>query len=310
MRNYSDEIEEIRHLDPIDNTRLADSWSGSDAKAALFQDLAAQRHSTAASPRPTMRRARPRRALVLAASLALAAVGIVLASGIVERTSSPAFAIRELPNGVIEIENVSDIRDVEGLENELREFGIEAEVVAIPASPSIVGEAFAYVPGEGDPSPLPGLSHGRDGEPNVFTYRIDPAVFEGRVVIELNVKALPSEPYQASQEAFAPGEALGGLQCALGTPVRAADVAARLPELGLTARWFILSGFESDADGGTYHSQQVDEVPDGEVVASQPLDRKTISFEVVPDGTTAPRWHEPSFSDLRCSEEQAARWRT
>lgn len=309
MRNYSDEIEEVRHLDPMDGTRLADSWSGSDAKMALFQELAAQRHSTAATPRPTMRRAGPRRALILAASLAVAAVGIVLASGIVERTSSPAFAIRELPNGVIEIENVSDIRDVDGLENELREFGIDAEVVTVPASPSMVGEAFAYVPGEGDPSPLPGLSHGRDGEPDVFTYRIDPAVFDGRVVIELNVKALSGESYRASQEAFAPGEVLGGLHCALGTPLSAADVAARLPELGLTAQWFILSGFESDADGGTYHSEQVTEVPDGEVVSSQPLDRHRVSFEVLPDGITAPNWHESPIAEIPCTEEQAARWR-
>ena len=312
MRNYHDQIDEIRRLDPIDGTRLTDSWSDSDAKRALFFELTAAQVSRAAAPDPARHRRVSRRVLALAASLAVAGVAIVLVSGVFQRTSTPAFAIRELPNGVIEIENVSDIRDVEGLENELHEFGIDAEVVAIPASPSMVGEAVAYVPGEGDPNPLPGLSHGRDGEPDVFTYRIDPAIFDGRVVIELYVKALPGEAYRAGQEAFAPGEVLGGLQCALGTPLRAADVAQRLPELGITPRWYVLSDFytESDGSGGGYHSEQVAEVPDGEVVASQPLDRETVSFEVVPDGITMPRWHQSPIADIPCTDEQAARWRT
>ena len=50
-------------------------------------------------------------------------------------------------------------------------------------------------------------------------------------------------------------------------------------------------------------------VPDGEVVASQPLDRETISLEVVSDGTTAPKWHESTIADIPCTEDRAAHWR-
>lgn len=42
MRNYHDEIDEIRRLDPIDGTRLTDSWSDSDAKRVLFQEITAR----------------------------------------------------------------------------------------------------------------------------------------------------------------------------------------------------------------------------------------------------------------------------
>lgn len=300
-------MNELKKANPVDASDVDQHVS--DAQwDAMLAEITSSDVPTATPSRVRVRVVRRR--WPLAAALASAGLALVLVVGTIERTSTPAFAIRELPNGVIEIENVSDIRDVEGLENELREFGIDAEVVTIPASPSVVGDAFAYVPGEGDPSPLPGLSHGRDGEPDVFTYRIDPAIFKGSVVIQLNVKALPNESYRISQEAFAAGEALGGLQCALGTPVRAGDVAQRLPELGITAQWYVLSDFYSDGSGGGFNSEQVDEVPDGEIVASQPLDRETISFEVVPDGTTAPKWHESATASLPCTEEQADRWRT
>lgn len=312
MRNYSDEIDEIRRLDPIDGTRLTDSWSNSDAKRALFLELTAARIHSDAFLEPTTRRRRVSpRVLAVAASLAIAGVGIVVASGIIQRTSTPAFAIRELPNGVIEIENVADIDDASGLEAELREFGIDAEIVTQPASPSLVGQAHAHAPGLNDDTDgaVEGLTFGKDGTRHVFRWRIDPHAFDDKIVITLFVEPQEGEPYLHATEAFASGEVLGGLHCALGTPVRAADVAARLPELGLTAEWFILSGFEGDATGGTVHSEQVAEVPDGEVVSSQPLDPDTVSFEVVPDGVTAPEWHGSPISDIPCTDGQAARWR-
>lgn len=312
MRNYSDEIDEIRRLDPVDGTRLTDSWSNSDAKRALFLELTAAKANSEASPDPTTRR-RPvsRRVLAVAAGLAIAGVGIVVASGVIQRTSTPAFAVRELPNGVIVIENVADIDDVSGLEAELREFGIDTDIVTEPASPSLVGQAHAHAPGLNDDTDgaVEGLSFGKDGSRRVFRWRIDPNAFDDKIVITLFVEPQEGEAYLAATEAFAPGEVLGGLHCALGTPVRAADVAARLPELGLTAEWFILSGFESDADGGTYHSEQVAEVPDGEVTSGEPLDRDTVRFEVVPDGLAVPEWHESSFSFFPCTEGQGARWR-
>ena len=301
--------DEIRHLDPIDGTRLAVLWSGSEEKEVLFERVMTQSVVIAGAPEPAKHRRRVSRRLVaLAASLAMIGLAIALVPSIIGRTGSPAFAVRQLPDGVIEIENVADIRDAKGLEAELREFGIDAVIVTETASPSLVGTAQAFAPGLGDRQ-LPGLRFGKDGSPDVFRWRIDPQVFRDQITITLYVEANKGEAYLNAAEVFEPGEVLGGLQCALGEPLRAADVAARLPKLGITPVWYVLTNFQGDSSGGTSHSEQVREVPEGEVSSGFAVNDHSVKFEVIPDGVTALPWQHTPLSDVPCTEEQAARWR-
>lgn len=304
-------LDEIRRLDPIDGERLADSWARSQAKGILFEQVMTQSVGSMGAPEPAKHRPRVSRRLVaMAASLTVIGVGIALVPGMIESTSSRAFAVRQLPNGVIEIENVADIRDVKGLEAELREFGIDAEIVTETASPSLVGKAQAFAPGSLGDRPLPGLSFGKDGSPDVFRWRIDPKLFRDKITIKLYVEAHDGEAYLNGASVFEPGEALGGLQCALGEPLRAADVAAKLSELGITPVWYVLSNFQFDASGGTHYSTQVQEVPKGEIAVGSPVDNHTVRFDVIPDDVTVPsEWQRSKLSDLPCDEEQAARWR-
>lgn len=82
MRNYHDEIDEIRRLDPIDGTRLTDSWSDSEAKKTLFQELRAAQASRAATPDPARRRPVSRRRAIggLITAAVLVSAGTVAAA--------------------------------------------------------------------------------------------------------------------------------------------------------------------------------------------------------------------------------------
>lgn len=303
MRNH---LDDIQVLDPIDGAGLDASWSTSEAKVRMFEAIN-DAASSRAVPRPSARRP-VRRSLALAAALAAAGVAVVVVTGSIQRSGTPAFAVRPLPGGVIEIENVTDLEDAEGLEAELREFGVDAEIVTRAVSPTLVGMARATTDDLGE-RPLPGLTFGADGTPGVFTWRIDPHTFEGRITIELYVDGDAGEGYYLSEEVFEPGEVLGGLHCALGRPLQAGDVASRLPELGLTGQWIVLTGFGSGEPGATSSSEEVATVPDGEIVSGYAVDDRTVTFEVLPAGLDAPRWFERRLSDVPCTQEQAARWR-
>ena len=292
----------ITRLDPIDGERLISAWSGSDAKRALLQEIdTSDERVIARLPQG----GRSRRALAVAGVLVVAAVSAVL-TGVVPGTDNRAYAVRELPNGVIEIENVADIRDVRGLEAELREFGVDVEIVTETASPSLVGQAQANALGLGDRR-LPGLEFGEDGTRDVFRWRIDPRVFHDKITITLFVQPREGESYLNSTAVFSPGEVLAGLHCALGEPVRAADVAERLPSLGITPIWTVHYPTDDPSIG---RFERVDEVPTGEVLSGHAIDESTVEFDVVEDEVALPKsMREPMLSDAPCTKEQAARWR-
>lgn len=306
MRNADYENDDIRRLDPIDGERLAASWPKSEAKRALFHMLNVTQantatHALASPPRSS------RRVPTLAAGLAVAGVAIVLVTGVFQGTTTPAFAIRELPNGVIEIENVADLHDPGALEAELRDFGVNVEISTYPVSPSMVGTAVAGVDGVGD-GPVSGLSFGQDGTSEVFRWRIDPKLFRDEIKIQLYVEAHEGEDYYFTEEVFEPGEILGGLQCALAEPLRAGDVAARLPQLGITPVWMVTTQVRP-GDPHVSREEQVEAVPEGEVMSGEALNDSTVQFHIVPDGVTLPGfYYRPHLSDVPCSPEQAAPW--
>jgi hypothetical protein len=297
---HDDEFRDIRTIDPIEGDRLAEEWTSSGAKSALFQAIT----MSDTPPFRKLHRRSPKRLAALAATLAVAATALVVA-GLLPGADTPAYAVRQLENGVIEIKT-QEVRaeDAPALEAELREFGIEVDIVTRPATPSVVGEADVFSESMGDAYPIPGLTFaGPDGTPGVFIWRIDPHKFRDRVRIEMYVEAEPGEAYYAGVDPFYPGEVLHNVYCELGDPLpRASDVASRLPDLGITAQWNVITDIRTDSDGGSSHYEPSEEVPQGVITSAGSLNDHTIKFEVVPDGMTIPGWMQPTYSeDINCT---------
>ena len=251
-----------------------------------------------------------RRTLALGAILAVAAIALVVVPDVFSGT--PAYAIRQLPNGVIVIDwSMDSFRvDANAIAADLREYGVDVAITTIAASPSAVGEVGAGFPGEGGSQLPQGLSIGKAGTPEAFTWTIDPRVFRGPVTLEVNVPASEGEHYLVAASVFTPGEVLGGLQCALGEPLRAADVAARLPGLGLTAAWEVSRLVSLDPDGSTWQGTRVNEVPDGYIAEGYSLDQATVAFTVVSDRAALSQFQDGApLSDVPCTPEQAAAWK-
>lgn len=302
-------IDDLARIDPVDGDRLAASWSNSDAKQALLQEITTMPVETlqpvAASTGatgPSLRRA-PRGGLRLATAVAVVAAALIIAQGVLT-DGNRAFAVRQLPNGLIEIDALPQFRDGAALAAELREFGIDVEITTVPSSPSLVGQVEVFAPGGGDYIPA-GLSFGADGTPEVFNLKIDPNLFTEHLTIELHVAARDGEPYGLATSVFQPGEALAGLHCALGEPLRAEDLPTYLADRGLTPVWMIVS---PTGDPSITNSEQVHAVPDGQVLSGFARDASTVEFNVVLDGVVLPDLYTADLSDAPCTPEQAAAW--
>lgn len=327
----------IRGVDPIDGARLASAWAHSQAKAVLFEELTAMPEPTVRSEgalsapvshrpvarrpvarRPVSRRPashrpvparRPRRrswpvrprALALAAMAALALLAVTVTPW-APGGSTRAFAVRPLPGGVIEVDWATDFRDGRALEAALRGYGIDIVIDPVPSSPTGVGTVVAFRAGDGRLEAVPGLTFAPDGS----RFMIDPMVFQGPLTLQLGVEPRDGEAYRFREEVFEPGEVLGGLHCAAGTPLRAADVASRLPA-GIVAEWELALPIDG-RDDGVAQMTPVDGVPDGEVLWGYAIDARTVALTVRPDGTVLPEGFEPRLSDVPCTPEQAAAW--
>ena len=234
----------------------------------------------------------------------MAAAAIVLVQGVLSY-HNPAFAVRQLSNGLIEVNAGGQFRDGQALAVELRAYGIDVKITPIPSSPTAVGKVEVFAPGGGDYIPE-GLTFGQDGTSDVFNWTIDPDLFTEQLTIEMHVAARPGETYVIAEEVFEPGEVLAGLQCALGEPLRAEDVAPYLAKLGVTPVWLIKSPTD---DPTITYEKQIQEVPHGEVLSGHALDDSTVQLTVLPDGVTLPETYTPHLSDVPCTPEQAAAWK-
>lgn len=250
-----------------------------------------------------------RRRLVLGAAAALAAVALVVVPS-VWRGDAPAYAIRQLPSGKIEIDwSVDSYRaDASAIAAELREYGVEVEITTYPASPSAVGGVVGiFQENQPEDGPPPGLRI-TEGTSEGLTWTIDPEIFQGPVTLDVNVPALPGETYASRGSVFMPGEVLGGLQCALGEPLEAADVAARLDnlELGITLVWYVVD--PTSVSAHYYAEEEVSEVPDGVIFEGYSVDDATVELHVVPDGVSRSELHASTLSDAQCIPAQSAAW--
>lgn len=270
---------------------------------AELTDVVAERERTAAAARTPVRRRRTRLA-VATAGVAAVATALALAPGLTRDSGQRAFALRELEGGVIEVRFERDFRDGRALEEELRSLGVDVELLAVPASPSAVGQIHST---EGPPpGETPGFDWGLDGSDTAFT--IDPTRFRGKLTFHLAVDPAPGEPYQIRQEVFEPGEVLAGLHCALGEPIRAEQLTPYLDDLGLAAEWALITP-DPGGDPSLARVEPVDTVPDGEVLWGYAVDAGTVSFDVRPDGASLDTDHySPRLSDEACTPEQAAAW--
>jgi hypothetical protein len=320
MARRPDPIDEIRRLDPVDGARLAASWDGSDAKQALFQEITTMpvdtdvpdaRPTATAPTASTSVPARPRRrvAVALAGGIA-AAAALAIVPGLLPDSGSAAYALRELPDGVLEIDTTRgsmDVGDGHSLAAELSEFGIDTVIETRVASPSLVGDIYVFGPDWEDTRPA-GISYGEDGSPDVFTMRIDPELFTDTITIVLNVAAQGDEPYVMTMSPFEPGEALDGLHCALGEPLRASELAAALDELGVVATWETVA---PTADPGVIQSTPSSAVPAGEVTSALAVRAGEVEVAVVEDGVTVDGtpWGHVFDDGAPCTSERAAAWR-
>jgi hypothetical protein len=269
---------------------------------AELTDVVEDRRRAAASERVV----RPRRTryAVVTAGVAAIAVALAVAPGLTRDGGQRAFALRELPNGVLEVSYDRDLRDGRALEEELRSHGVDVGVRLVPSSPSAVGAIYGLeAPEQGTE---PGFAWGPDGGEVAFV--IDPELFRGEVTLHLSVAAAPGEPYELREEVFEPGEVLGGLHCALGEPIRADQLVPYLDELDLGVLWETI-GPDPDGDPGVAVSEAIDDVPAGEVMWGYALDTDTVEVTVRADGVELDPEHWPTrLSDVPCTPEQAAAW--
>jgi hypothetical protein len=301
MPNSSSPVDELSSVDPVDVARLTAAWSESDVKQEIFTEVtgAPTDALTTSGARRTGRWSLPR----VAAAVAVTAAALVVVQGVFS-FGDPAFAVRELQNGLIEVKASDDFRNGDALAAELRAYGIDVEMVTTPASPSSVGRVAVFAPGGGEYIP-DGLTFGQEGTADVFNWTIDPDAFTETLTIQMHVAAQEGEPYVIAEGVFELGEALGGLHCALGQPVRAEDVQPYLAELGITPIWLVISPTE---DPTVIYEEQVSDTPAGQVMWGHSIDATTVELSVLPDGTNLSADHQPRLSDVPCSADQAEAW--
>ena len=311
--------ERLREVDPaVGIDRSPDGPTGrriySEARRRVEAAPAAQELRRGVLRHPSAPTRIRRRSLALGAILAVAAIALAVVPDLLSDT--PAYAIRPLPNGVIVIDWSdwdSFAPNASAVAADLREYGVDVEITTIAASPSAVGGVTASFPRPGEGGPLPqGLTIGKEGTPDGLTWTIDPTVFHGPVTLEVAVPAHEGEQYVSRASVFEPGEVLGGLQCALGEPLRAVDVAARLSDLGITPVWYVTGPMtDVTADGYYTEEHQVAEVPDGVILWGYALSEATVEFTVAPDGTPLSEYPEATLwdSDVPCTPGRAAAWK-
>lgn len=246
---------------------------------------------------------------IAAAACVAALVAAVAVAGLLPGTSEPAYAIT-VEDGVVVVNWMRDLRDGEQIGEDLRLYGIDATVRAVPASPSRVGRVLTVAVNGLKAGEMPqGVSWGADGTDEVFTWSIDPSQFTEAIEIEIGVEPDPGDPYTAAESAFAPGEVLGGLHCALGEPVTAAAVDKQLRRLDLDVRWFRVREAAGSDAGDLADEVPASTRPTGTVIDVQPIDAGTVRVTVAPPGAplTAPIF-TPVRPSAECTAELANRW--
>jgi hypothetical protein len=306
----------VKSVDPVDVDHLVAVWSASDAKSALYKEIISMSTSTltrpdAPTPRPVeLSATRPpgawRRPLRLAVAAAAIFTLAAAATTMFSSETSSVFAISQTADGLIHVNVLNPtagVGDGNALARYLRDRGIDTDVATVAASPSMVGHVeIASVDG-----PTDGIDvGGADGTAGVFDWTIDPTRFNGTLLVTIYVQGKNGEEFGAAESIFEPGEKLGGLHCALGEPMRAADVERYLDQVGLTPIWSVVTPTD---DPTITNSEIVDTVPDGIVLSGYALNDTTAQFTVLRDGTTLSQRIVGEISETPCTPDAASPWK-
>lgn len=283
----------VRRLDPIDGDRLADRWSTSDAKRTLFAEITATPVPSASPTRVGVAtRIRSRRNFAFASVFTIALAAGLVVSSLWPGTRTPAYAVRQLSNGMLQVAWDGDL-DGDRLAATLREHGVDVRVETQPSSPSQVGRVIGLGPLQEQGDAV--FQWSKDG---TSTFTLDPSAFRGTFHILIQRAAKPGEKYASGADVFTPGEVLGGIQCVTEGPLRAEDVAPHLDRLGQSAVWDVLNG-------GTHKRG----VPNGEVLWGFATDPDTVRLTVRLDGDASSADRSPLLDGADCTEDLAAAWR-
>ncbi len=288
MTRSTDDLAALRGLDPVDGPGLASTWTTSPTAAALIDALLADApDEVTALPGAPSRPRRWARVAVTAAAAASVAAGLVVVG--VPGNSDRAYAFRQLEDGRIVIDWMAKRHGGRELVEDLRDYGLDVQIVQeVPASPSMVGIVQPQNLNTDEANPRawpPGVTiGGPDGSPKVFTWIIDPALFDTTIPVHLYVATPPGADYQAAESVFHPGEPLADARCSLPQPLQPSEAAALADGAGLTVTWTIETPTDADANTWTGEFRPSPTMPAGTVVGDQQINDDTVDFTVRPAG--------------------------
>jgi hypothetical protein len=240
--------------------------------------------------------------------VALVALGALVAPSLLapRRSGSSAFAVSVLPDGRVHVTVAPDFNEANRLQRELREAGVQVQVIRVTAHPMLVGR-IEFPSHQLDPR---GVERAK-GE-----FWIDPTRFKGTVEVLIYVAPEPGEEWRQAPSVFHPDEPLGGLPCAHPGPMDTATLERFARQVGIIQfRWMVAV---SDPTANEGRLEERSARPEGDVESA--MLRLPTKLEVIvrPAELVARFGHaqQPSMNinlheaaEPRCTPRLAARWR-
>lgn len=260
-------------------------------------------------PQPPRASHRVPRGVALVAAAAVVAVLAVVVPAVVDgdRFTQPAFAVRTLPDGSVEVVVAEHFDDPARLQQELADRGIAVEISEVAGTPGTVGTlTHVFLPED-----APGVEVRRSSPGHVWEFVIDPHRFTGVIGLEIARAGRPGEHLYARDDAFTDGEPLEGLPCTLGWPIASEDLADAAQHAGLAVNWISLTKVNADGWSGKDAAQR----PDGLVFSAHLETMETLQVTVLPpdiqpQGRPAQEWQNAGAGyNSQCTPEATQRWR-
>lgn len=233
-------------------------------------------------------------------------LGLIIGTGLVLASAddNPAYALTQRADGTIRVEVFPEFDDVDSLQDELHNAGLDAVVVQLRAHPSLEG----IVEVSSHNNEASGAIEFSDAE-----FLIDIGNVEGEIEILIYSPTAAGDTYGVSPSIFAPDQPLAGLHCTYTNDVMpTSELEMRASEAGVTN--FVWTVFGEIDEDGSVEFKDSDERPDGVVSGASMRDEKTLHVSVTPT-SDQPAASAISMNDgthyrvvPTCTEDLAARW--
>jgi hypothetical protein len=220
-------------------------------------------------------------------------------------SDNPTYALAEQPDGTIVIDVFPDFDDVDSLQRDLGEAGLQAVVIHFRAAPSLEGvvEVSSYN------NETSGAIEFQGGQ-----FVIDTAAIDGEIEILIYSPTKPGDDFQVSPSVFAPGQVFEGLHCAYpDIPLTAEDFEARAVAAGISnIDW--KSFDEVDSNTGSFEVIDYDEQPGGVITGAQMRNADTMEVFIdlddqAPAATTISMTDGTHYRTVPgCTPDLASRW--